>query len=145
MRSVRRILALGTAVLLSPLSTLAERGLQQPEPPSNHDRTASGETSKRKSQHADDFLIRGTVFTPEGLSLPGAAIRIRRDTEKRFRWQTMTNSRGEFAVRVKQGSKYEVEVRGKGFREQLKPVDATSGARIEEITLRMEREGGSKQ
>jgi hypothetical protein len=105
---------------------------------------ATEKANNKKSKHADDFLVRGTIFTPEGLSFPGAEIRIRRSNEKKFRWDTWTNSRGEFAVRVKQGSDYEVVARAKGFKEQSKAVDAKSGGRVEEITFRMEREGDQK-
>jgi len=57
-------------------------------------------------------------------ALPGAELRIRRSAEKKFRWQTVSNSRGDFAVRVKMGADYEVIVRAKGFAEQSLPVDA---------------------
>lgn len=146
MHSVRRILVLGTAVLFSPFLTIAAQD-QQPAEPSSSSGDSGAKTTAReasKPKHADDFLVRGTVFSPEGLSFPGAEIRIRRGSEKKFRWQAQTNSRGEFAIRVKQGSKYEVVIRAKGFKEQSKSVDATSNAKVEEMTLRMERERGSK-
>ena len=34
-------------------------------------------------------------------------LRLRKDGEKKYKWETSTNSRGEFAVRVPQGSNYE--------------------------------------
>lgn len=100
-------------------------------------------SNKRKgsSRHQHDFLIKGTVFTPEGLSFAGARVRIRKTGEKSFRWHDTANSRGEFAIRVIQGTQYEVVVDGKGFKEQEKQVDAAGSERIEEIVFRMEREG----
>lgn len=99
---------------------------------------------KNKSKHADDFLVRGTVFTPEGLSFAGAEVRIRRAKEKRFRWHAYTNSRGEFAIRVKQGGEYEVMARAKGFEDQKKEIDAKTGNAIDDISFRMERQGEKK-
>jgi Carboxypeptidase regulatory-like domain len=96
------------------------------------------------SQHSDDFLVRGTVFTLEGLALPGAELRIRRTTEKKAKWETMTNSRGNFALRVKMGSDYEVSVRAKGYREQSIAVDAKTGERVKDLVFRMQHQEGKK-
>lgn len=84
------------------------------------------------------------MFTQEGLALPGAELRIRRTAEKKFRWETMTNSRGDFAVRVKMGSDYEVLVRAKGYEEQSLSVDAKSGDRFKDLVFRMQHQGGKK-
>ncbi len=92
----------------------------------------------KKHSHAMDFLLRGTVFNEKALSLAGAELRIRKSSEKKFRWETRTNSRGEFAVRVPQGAEYELLVRARGFAEQKKSVDARGGAREENVVLRME-------
>lgn len=141
----QRVFVLGTILLFVPFSVCS--GLsQQPAGSGNSGSAQSSSTAKpkKKSKHADDFLVRGTIFTPEGLSFPGADVRIRRSNEKKFRWETWTNSRGEFAIRVKQGSEYEVVARAKGFKEQSKAVDAKSGGRFEEMTFHMEREGDKK-
>lgn len=84
---------------------------------------------KKGKSHQYDFLLIGTVFTEKGLSLEGAQLRVRRAGEKKFRWETLTDRRGEFAVRVKQGADYEIVVRAKGFQEQTRTVDAKSGDR----------------
>ena len=120
---------------------------QQPAPPlqgASSAPPASTESSNKKktsSAHQHDFLIKGTVFTQEGLSFGGARIRIRKTGEKSFRWHDEANSRGEFAIRVIQGAQYEVVVDAKGFKEQLKQVDATGSDRVQEVVFRMEREG----
>lgn len=99
--------------------------------------SAGAPAKKKKHNHADDFLVRGTVFTPDGLSFPGVELRIRRSGEKKFRWETYTNSRGEFAVRVPQGADYEVVVRAKGFAEDSRTLDAKNGCE-ESFVFRME-------
>ena len=70
------------------------------------------------------FLIVGTVFNEHALSFPGVQVRIRRAGEKKFQWQTYTNSRGEFAVRVFPGYEYEVVVHVKKYEDQTQNVDA---------------------
>ncbi|MBZ5700665.1 MAG: carboxypeptidase-like regulatory domain-containing protein [Acidobacteriia bacterium] len=92
---------------------------------------------RKRPSHADDFLIRGTVFNDKALALPGAEIRIRRNGDKKFRWETLTNSRGEFAVRVPRGADYELNVRAKGFAAEKKELDAKSGAREENTVFRL--------
>ena len=88
--------------------------------------------------------MRGTVFTPEGLALPGAELRIRRAPEKKAKWEAVTNSRGDFAVRVKMGSDYEVTVRAKGYQEQSVAVDAKTGDRVKDLVFRMQHQEGKK-
>jgi len=143
MRSQRLIAIFSVAMLLLPACTLGQT--QQPEPPSapatQPAQADSSSNKKVSSRHQHDFLVKGTVFTPEGLSFAGAEIRIRKAGTKSFHWQSEANSRGEFAIRVVQGAKYEVFVRAKGFKEQMKPADATGSERIEEIVFRLEHEG----
>jgi hypothetical protein len=128
---------------------------QQPVPPTTPapsqagGQTAPGqpESSSKgtKSKHAHDFLIRGTVFQSSGLAFPGITLRIRRESEKKFRWQTVTNSRGEFAVRVPQGIQYEVTAEMKGYAEQSRKIDASSGISEENVTFRLETAAGGKK
>ncbi len=137
----RHILAIG-AVMLSVLGVQAQ--LPQPSPPTREAAPAAGESSTQtrpSGKHQHDFLIKGTVFTQEGLSFAGARIQIRKEGAKKFHWQDSVNSRGEFAIRVLQGAKYEVVARGKGCKDQTKIVDATGGDRVEELVFHMEREG----
>lgn len=100
---------------------------------------------KQKYSHANDYLIRGTVFNEKALSFPGVQLRIRLAGEKKFRWESYTDSRGEFAVRVPQGSMYEMVVRMKGFEEQTRTIDAKNGGDADNIVFRMQpAEGGKK-
>src|SRR6266566_497265 len=103
-----------------------------------------GKPAKKRYSHANDFLIRGTVFTDKALSFPGVQLRIRRAGEKKFRWESYTNSRGEFAVRVPQGSDYEMVVRAKGFAEQARTIDAKTGGNEESMVFRMQPTAGGK-
>jgi len=105
--------------------------------------TASAESSskqnlQKKTSHTDDFLVRGTVFTPEGLACPGAELRIRRTSEKKFKWSDVSNSRGNFAIRVKMGGDYEVFVHAKGFQDQSQTVDAKTGERFKDLVFHMQ-------
>jgi len=105
---------------------------------------SSSKPGKQKYSHANDFLIHGTVFTDKALSFPGVQLRIRKAGEKKFRWESYTNSRGEFAVRVPQGSDYEMVVRAKGFAEQTRAIDAKTGANEGNLVFRMQPIGGGK-
>jgi hypothetical protein len=105
---------------------------------------APSKPGKNKYSHVNDFLIHGTVFTDKALSFPGVQLRIRKVGEKKFRWESYTNSRGEFAVRVPQGSDYEMVVRAKGFAEQARTIDAKTGGNEENIVFRMQPAAGGK-
>ena len=137
------------AVFLAPLATAVAR-LQEaapappPSPASQSAAASSSKPGKTKYSHANDFLIRGTVFTDKALSFPGVELRVRRAGEKKFRWESYTNSRGEFAVRVPQGSDYEMVVRAKGFAEQTRAIDAKNGTNEESVVFRMQSVAGGK-
>lgn len=90
------------------------------------------------------FLILGTVFDEKALSFPGVQIRIRRSNEKKYRWETYTNSRGEFAVRVPEGPVYEVAVRAKKYRDQSQKVNSVNGDTQQRLSIRLEAESGQK-
>jgi hypothetical protein len=143
------ITVLCTAALLASFNTAFGQA-QEPTPPSSSapasqgPGAASGKPGKSKYSHANDFLIRGTVFTDKALSFPGVQLRIRKAGEKKFRWESYTNSRGEFAVRVPQGSDYEMVVRAKGFAEQSRSIDAKAGGNEESMVFRMQPTAGGK-
>lgn len=98
----------------------------------------------RKQIHENEFLIKGTVFNPQGISLPGAELRIRRTGEKKFHWQAPTDRRGEFAIWVPLGADYELVVRARGFEEQTRAVNAKTGAPQEDMVFRMQTASGGK-
>ena len=139
-----------TAVLAASFSAAFGR-VQDPVPPPRGTAASpqapavtASKPAKKKYSHANDFLIRGTVFTDKALSFPGVQLRIRRAGEKKFRWESYTNSRGEFAVRVPQGSDYEMVVRIKGFAEQTRTIDTKTGGNEESTVFRMQPTAGGK-
>jgi hypothetical protein len=142
------IMILCTAALAVLFSLVAAKP-QEPAPPNSTPSAPApaappSKPGKQKYSHTNDYLIRGTVFTEKALSFPGAQLRIRKAGEKKFRWESYTNSRGEFAVRVPQGSDYEMVVRAKGYAEQMRSVDAKSGANEENMVFRMRLASGGK-
>src|SRR5712672_192548 len=139
---VRWVVALWAAALLAPFAVFPTPVSQSAL--ASSPQSSSSANGRQKYSHANDFLIRGTVFTDKALSFPGVQLRIRKAGEKKFRWESYTNSRGEFAVRVPQGSDYEMVARVKGFREQSRTIDAKTGANEGSIVFRMEPIAGGK-
>src|SRR5579862_4105526 len=92
-----------------PTSSQEPTATQQPATtaPPQQPATADSSSTHKKAIHANDFLITGTVFDNHGLSLKGAQLRIRRESEKKSRWETYTNFRGEIAVRFPHGAPHE--------------------------------------
>ena len=131
------VVALWAAALLIP-SAASPNTIQQDAASSQAQSSSSSKSGKPKYSHANDFLIRGTVFTDKALSFPDVQLRIRRAGEKKFRWEDRTNSRGEFAIRVPQGTQYEMVVRAKGFADQAKTIDARTGSGENNVVFRME-------
>jgi len=88
-------------------------------------------------------IIAGTVFRPPGLAFPGASVRIEPDQvqasgAKLKRSDAMTDSRGEFAIRVPAvPSKWTVHVQAKGFGEQSKNV-LVEGEQRHELSFQLE-------
>ena len=138
---VRWVVAWWGAALLVPFA-IGQQPSQQggTVAPQSSPSSASSSSAKGKSQysHANDFLIRGTVFTDKAIAFAGVELRIRRAGEKKYRWQDNTNSRGEFAIRVPQGTEYEMVVHTKGFADQERTIDARTGSAENNVVFRME-------
>ena len=109
---------------------------QPPATPPEASRASS--SSKGKIKPLPVYLITGTIFNEKALSFPDVRVRIRQTSEKKFRWETYTNSRGEFAVRVPEGSEYEVLVQARNFKEQSQTVKADAGAVQLRLSFRLE-------
>jgi hypothetical protein len=110
------------------------------EPPASapsHAPSQQESSSKHKSK-VPPFLILGTVFNEHALAFPGVEIKIRRKGEKKFRYDTFTNSRGEFAIRVPDGIEYEVVVREKHYEEQSQLVTANIADVQKRLTFKLE-------
>jgi hypothetical protein len=134
---VRWLVAWWAAALLVCVAACQD-STPQNAPPAQPQSSSSSKGVKPKHSHANDFLIGGTVFTDKSLAFPGVQLRIRRTGEKKFRWEDSTNSRGEFAIRVPQGSEYEMVVRAKGFTEQIRTIDARTGSGDNNVVFQME-------
>jgi hypothetical protein len=78
------LLSAGGALCSAPLSPLPQ--------------SSSNNTSR------DYALIFGTVWGPDSHPVAGVPIRIRRASEKKFRWELVSNRMGEFAQRVPVGT-----------------------------------------
>ena len=85
------------------------------------------------------------MFNEKALSFPGVELRIRIAGEKKYHWETSTNSRGEFAVRIPQSPNYKMLIHVKGFTDQTRTVDAKNGRSEEMIVFRMQPIAGGKQ
>jgi hypothetical protein len=140
MHRQRWVIILAT-ILITGLPLLAG---QDAATPAGTQPAASESSSTRKSKHghADELVIRGTVFNDRGLALPGVKLRIRRSDQKKSRWETYTNSRGEFAVRVPKGADYEIAAESKGFAKQSQAINGQSE---ENVVLHMQPTGGGKK
>jgi hypothetical protein len=109
---------------------------QPPAAPPVASRASS--SSKGNKKPLPVYLITGTVFNEKALSFPDVKVRIRHTSEKKFRWETYTNSRGEFAVRVPEGNEYEVRVQARNFKEQSQTVKVDAGALQPQLSFRLE-------
>lgn len=88
-------------------------------------------------------MIIGTVFNEHNYSFPGVEVRIRRGDEKKFRWDTYTDSRGEFAVRVPPGHQYVVATHVKKYADQTQNVDGTVDVQ-KRLSIKLEPQGHTK-
>lgn len=149
MKSRRWVILVGMAAILSgfvPVFSWAqEAAAPAPQTTPSAQAPAPEKPKKQKYSHANDFLIIGTVFDPRGYAFPGVQLKIRRSSEKKIRWNDYTNSRGEFAVRVPQGSEYEMVVHARGFEDQTRDLDAKTGVSEARLVFRMEPGGGKKK
>ena len=149
MQTPRWLILAGMTFVLICCNTFICRAQEQALPPPQAPQPAPPESSskqqKQKYSHANDFLIIGTVFDAKGFAFPGVQLKIRRHNEKKYRWDSYTNSRGEFAVRVPRGSDYEMLVRAKGFADQTRALDAKTGVSEARIVFRMETAGGDNK
>jgi hypothetical protein len=107
-------------------------------------RPATAQKKSKQEALANEFLIYGNVFTQQGLLLPGAEVKVRRLSEHKQRWETQSDRRGEFAVRVPRGDQYEITIKAKGYMPLSRPVDAHSGDR-QDMVFRMQPAGEGKK
>jgi hypothetical protein len=137
---------LGTgAAAQDPAPTPRPAAPEQQAPSAVAAATSSSKGGKQKYSHANDFVIRGTVFTDKALAFSGAELRVRRAGDKKYKVHDFTNSRGEFAIRVPRGFDYEMLVHVKGFADQTRTIDAKNGPGENNLVFRMERGEGENK
>jgi hypothetical protein len=133
------------SILLLPCLAGAQQPVPPPPPPAEAPAATppaasaqeSSSTTKHKSR-IPPFLILGTVFDEHALAFPGVEVKIRRKGEKKFRYDTYTNSRGEFAIRVPDGIEYEVVIRQKNYKEQSQGVVANMADVQKRLSFKLE-------
>jgi hypothetical protein len=105
--------------------------------------TTGSSSSKTKNKPVPSFLIIGTIYNENAISFPGVQVRVRRSGEKKFQWETYTNSRGEFAVRVPPGYEYEVLTHAKKYEDQTESVDSKVDVQ-QRLSIKMQPRGPGK-
>jgi hypothetical protein len=79
-------------------------------------------TSAERAARKDYALIYGTVWSPDDRPVAGVPISIRRASDKKPKWELISDSRGEFAQRVPVGAQdYIVQANIKMPKGQAKP------------------------
>lgn len=77
-------------------------------------------------------LLSGTVFRPQGLSLPGAAVTAYATDGGADKWEGVTDMRGEFALRVPataEGIAYRLRAEAAGMKPQERELTAYEAQR----------------
>ncbi len=121
-------------------------GAQQPppSPPAQSSSTSQQSSSGKQGKYANHIVLSGTVFTAEGLALPGAQVRVRRAGEKKVLAESVSNRAGEFWMHVPGGVEYEMTVKAQGFEEQKAKLEAGVTSR-QDIVFRMKAVSGGKK
>jgi carboxypeptidase family protein len=85
-------------------------------------------------------IIRGAVFTGEGLTLPNASVKIERiDEGKRLKRETVSVEAGEFAFRLPaEKATYRITAVARGFQAATKEI-GIEGDEVRQIALTLER------
>ncbi len=82
---------------------------------------APPQSSSQPNKH-DYALIYGTVWGPDDRPVAGVPIKIRREADKKPKWELISDSRGEFAQRVPVGAQdYVIQADVKMPKGQPKP------------------------
>jgi Carboxypeptidase regulatory-like domain len=151
MHRKRWIIVLATITTVTTIATAsifsrqAPAGQEPAAPQESKNATPeSSSTTKGKRSHANELLIRGTVFNEHGIAMRGVKLRIQRGDAKKPRRETYSNFRGEFAVRVPKGADYQIAAEITGFAKQSQAVNGKDGAAEEKIIFHLEPVKGGK-
>jgi hypothetical protein len=135
----RRHFVLLPFVAISAAVAILQAQEPPPPPPDPAPPQSESSTNSKHVRHLDSFLIRGTVYDEKSLSLTGAQLRVKRQGDKKYRWSTVTNSRGEFAIRVPPGSEYELLTQAKDFTDHTTAIDAKNQSSEDNMVIHMDR------
>jgi hypothetical protein len=111
---------------------------------------ASGAKKDKPNASTAFALIAGTVYRPPGFALPGAEVRISPEQSevngiKLKKEQAITNTRGEWAVRVPPvPAKWRVDVKMDGYRPEQKSVSVEGEQRVD-LSIILEPAGPTKE
>jgi Carboxypeptidase regulatory-like domain len=101
---------------------------------------------KKKAGAEPYVLLAGTVFQETGFALPNAEVVVTQDAapetkhSKAKKMQAVSDSRGEFALRLPAGNAhYVIKVSAKGFRDEEKPVTVQGEDRLD-VTFQLHQE-----
>jgi hypothetical protein len=101
---------------------------------------------KKKAAAEPYVLLAGTVFQETGFALPNAEVVVTQDAapetkhSKAKKIQAVSDSRGEFALRLPVGNAhYVIKVSAKGFRNEEKPVTVQGEDRLD-VTFQLHQE-----
>jgi hypothetical protein len=103
---------------------------------------AASAASAQKA-HTPDFLVYATVYNDQGFTVPNAKARMSVAGENKWRWETASDSQGEFALHVPAGAQYVLRVDAKGYQSQTQDVDTTQTDRAD-LGLHLVPLGGGK-
>jgi hypothetical protein len=85
----------------------------------------------QKKEAPAEAIITGTVFQASGHLLPGAKVEIARESQPGFKRSAVTDSLGDFAVRVPAGAAtYRVTATAKGFEPAGKSVEVHQDEKV---------------
>jgi hypothetical protein len=107
--------------------------------------SASAQKKSKEEQYTELFLLYGNVYTEQGIALPGAEVKVRREDQKKPKWESYSDNRGEFAIRVPPGPKYEITIKAKGYEPLTRMVDTwQQGGRLDS-SFKLQRAAGGKK
>jgi hypothetical protein len=101
---------------------------------------AAGSAQKTRTP---DFLVYATVYNDQGFTVPNAKARMSVAGETKWRWETASDSQGEFALHVPAGAQYLLRVDAKGYQSQTQDVDTTQTDRAD-LAVHLVPVGGGK-
>jgi len=102
--------------------------------------------SREKEKEKAYALLSGSVHSSEGFAIPGVPVSVRREADRKPRWRAVSDSRGEFAVRLPaEAATYEVTTESKEHENQTKKI-TVAGTEKETIVVlfRLARKGGKE-